>query len=82
VDEQRAGCDQHLYIPDLLKTWADQIDAQDNNVYYVVKATGARFANGPDGYASSEIAAVTDVNVLGASETDTLRAEFGGRVVG
>jgi hypothetical protein len=80
--EQRAGCEQHLYLPDLLRTWADQVDAQDDNVYYVQRETGNRFANGPDGYASAEIAAAADVRAIGDAMTDTLRAEFGGRVVG
>jgi len=80
--EQRAGCPTHLFIPELIAKWAEQHDADDGNVYYVNKLTGNRFANGPDGYLSSEIAAASDVRVIGAYETEELRREFGGEVVG
>jgi hypothetical protein len=86
IDEsvQRIGCSWHLFIPDLMRNWAEQVDTEGDAVMYVNKLTGARFANGRGdvSYSSKEIAAAEDVRLIGADLTERLRKEFGGRVVG
>lgn len=83
VEEQRAGCDDHRFIPAMLANFAELVDAEDNNVRYRNKLTGAEFVNGArPGYASAEIAACADKRALGNTETDAWRKEFDARVVG
>jgi hypothetical protein len=86
VDEQRAGCQSHRYIPALLH-WADPIDAddKDNWVRYRLKS-GGEFVNGqhPQGVESAEIQACTDKSALAMMQDDdvqALRADFGGRII-
>lgn len=82
VAEQRAGCDDHRFIPSLLGTFAELLDADDNNVRYRNKLTGVEFVNGErPGYSSAEIAACADKRALGDHEIDALRVEFDGRIV-
>lgn len=83
VDEQRAACADHRFIPILLSRFAELIDADHNNVRYRNTLTQAEFVNGDrPGYDSGEIAAAADKRALGRAELDALRAEFDGRIVG
>jgi len=81
-EDQRLGCDQHLFIPALLTNWAECIDGDDDAVRYRNKSTGAEFVNGEGGFTSKEMAKVIDVSVLGDPIVDTLKQEFGAEVVG
>lgn len=85
IDEQRAGCEEHRFIPAMLAAWAQMVDAYENTVVY--QATH-RFVNGApsDGYSSREIHECADKSVLGDKTTPAgrytqkLREEFDGRI--
>ena len=44
-DEQRRGCDAHMFIPDLVPA-AEPIDASDTHIEYLDKVSGKTFKNG------------------------------------
>lgn len=75
LDEQLTGCPSHAYIPDLLATWADPIDAHGASIEYRSKLSGGTFLNGPGdaAYSSAELRAVEDLALIGAQETDALK---------
>jgi hypothetical protein len=77
-DEQRVGCDEHRMLPDLLRNWADQVDAGAEGVWYVHKQHGTRWLNGAVGYTSKEIEAARHGAVIGAPETEEIKEQFGG----
>jgi len=82
VDEQRAGCTDHRFIPSLLSNFAELLDADGNDVRYRNKLTGVEFVNGErPGYSSAEIAACADKRALGNNEIDAMREEFDARIV-
>jgi hypothetical protein len=82
VDEQRAGCPDHRYIPSLLGRFAELVDSDGDSVRYRNALTDREFTNGPaPGYLSTEIHAADDKRALGDPATDALRAEFEGHVV-
>jgi hypothetical protein len=82
VDEQRAGCADHRFIPSLLSNFAELLDAEGNNIRYRNNLTGVEFVNGErPGYSSSEIAACADKRALGDNEIDAMREEFDARIV-
>lgn len=86
ADEQLSGCPAHAFIPELLGNWAEQIDAHEGGrAEYRNRRNNGTFLNGPEeslAYSSVELYQAGDVGVIGASETDQLRREFGGRVSG
>lgn len=87
-EQQRLGCDNHLYIPTLLVKTAVPVDGTDTSVTYQT-AQGAQFTNGdpaidPTHISSVEIHAVQDKAVLG-SVTDndflmSMRTQFDARM--
>jgi hypothetical protein len=80
---QRAGCADHRFVPIHLQTFADAIDSDGDAVTYRHRETGRSFVNGPrPGYSSAEIAACEDKRALGDPDTEQLRKEFDGVVVG
>lgn len=82
VDEQRAGCPEHRYIPVLLGRFAELVDSDGDSVQYRNTLTDRPFVNGPaPGYLSEEIHAADDKRALGDPVTDALRAEFDGHIV-
>ena len=81
-EDQRLGCEQHLFIPNLLANWADTIDGDDTFVRYRNKSTGAEFVNGKGGFTSKEMAAVIDVSILGDPLVETFKENFDAVVVG
>lgn len=84
-DEQRQGCDHHIYHPTLLQNFARPVDSDGRNaVDYENVAAGGKvfFRNGPDGYASREIRACTDKRALGQEDVDQLREQFDAEVTG
>jgi hypothetical protein len=44
-EEQRRGCDAHMFIPDLVPA-AEAIDASDTHIEYKDKRSGKTFKNG------------------------------------
>lgn len=87
VKAQREGCQSHRYIPAVIH-WARPVDAgeADNWVRYELPS-GKQFVNGqpPHGVDSVEIFDCQDKNALGLmadGDVQSLRADFGGRVVG
>ena len=82
IEAQRKGCEDHLFIPALLNTWATLLDAGEDWIGYENKKTGAKFANGKDYYTSYEIAACNDVKMLGDQTINELRQTFGGKITG
>jgi hypothetical protein len=84
VDEQRAGCDDHRYIPLTLQRFAEAVDADEvtNAIVYRNTLTGAQFVNADHpGLSSAEIRACADKAMLGQECADAtlraLRQEFG-----
>lgn len=77
--EQRAACDQHVFIPDLVP-FATVTDANPHENWIAYKTETGQFKNGPDHWPSSELqhipAKLTDDDKL-----KKLRAEFNGKVV-
>lgn len=76
VDEQRAGCDDHLFRPSLVPH--EQADAGEGWVSY--KTPRGELINGAGGYSSSEIRANSGLPLDEMGES--LRKRFGGEVVG
>lgn len=86
TDQQRVGCDQHLYIPDLV-TWVDgavQVDASDTENWIEYQLPdGRRFRNGPrddDSYPSSELVHLP-AGMVGDTGLATIRSQFDGWMV-
>lgn len=79
-DEQRAGCDDHVYIPDLVP--ADQVDAseQENWVEYTLQ-DGQTFRNGSGegAHASKSLREIPE-SMLGDPNIQWLSSELGARV--
>ena len=55
LEYQQNGCDQHLYHPDLLATYAQPVDgnSQENWIAYETLHSKIRFRNGPAGHGIS-----------------------------
>lgn len=85
VDAQKEGCQAHLFIPALLKGWAEVQDASlpENWVEYEHKETGKAFRNGLYGecYQSSEIHSVADKRALASEDVQQIRQGLDGRLV-
>jgi hypothetical protein len=54
IAHQRTGCDQHLYIPPLLRNVGEPVDGGEAHVVYRT-ADGLEFVNGPGKFSSKEI---------------------------
>lgn len=54
IAHQRTGCDEHLYIPPLLRNVGEPVDGGEAHVVYRA-ADGAEFINGPGKFSSREI---------------------------
>ena len=88
LNEQKAGCDEHRFIPQTLP-WAEVTNANhaQNWVQYRHLATGWEFANGapPSGFLSREIYASANkasiAMVANDTELMTLRQNFGAEIV-
>jgi len=80
-NQQMNGCASHAYLPQMLETWAEPIDAIDDDVVYTNKITGKVFKNGPTGYSSVEIYKADAKNMIGDEVVDTLKQEFNGTLI-
>lgn len=60
VEQQRAGCNRHLYLPALLKHVAEPVDGGNNYIIYRLP-DGGEFINGPaPNFSSKEIQVAQD----------------------
>jgi hypothetical protein len=76
--QQRSGCEEHLFIPQLV-TWASQVDASEEDNWIEFEYEGTRFKNGakgPNSYPSPELRQVVP-DLLSDSFVEGLREEFG-----
>ena len=74
------GCDQHVYIWDLLP-WAQPLDSEANDsILYLNHTNDREFTQGPAGYSSVELYNAEAVELIGAEETDFFRSEFDAKV--
>lgn len=72
------ACDSHRFIPDLLQTWAEpiEVDEETHDISYLtIGNTAQKFTNGEGKghYLSREIAAAEDYRAIGAEATDALK---------
>jgi len=65
ADEQRTGCDSHMFIPDLVPA-AEAIDANEAHIEYLDKRSGKTFKNGSGAVLSRDFEAGR-AKVLGVS---------------
>ena len=82
VDFQRTGCDSHVLHPDLVP-WPRKDGLDEWTAVYVIE--GRDVANGEGDahvYTSKEILANPKMCSLGDKYIESLRQEFGGRIVG
>ena len=83
VDQQRAGCEQHLFRPALLKNWAEIVRVEKDAAHYRHLTNDADFVNGPEGYRSAEIAAASHAESIAHPTTELIKGEFpGAEIVG
>lgn len=84
VENQRQGCESHLYSPAVLANWATPIDAseEDNWVKYYVPAIDAEIVNGQgDGhFTSHEIEAAPDASLFVDPKVLAIRERFDARL--
>ena len=76
--EQRAGCDQHLFIPALVP-FGKPIDGGDSHVVYEHVDTGRMFTNGPDDYSSKELS-VCVAGIVTDRTVEAMRSVFKAQV--
>ena len=77
--EQRAACEQHLFIPDLVP-FGEPVDGGENYIEYKHRETGKTFKNGPGGYLSKELSSACAGTVT-EPIVEALRATFNAKVV-
>jgi CRISPR/Cas system-associated exonuclease Cas4 (RecB family) len=77
--EQRAACEQHLFIPDLVP-FGEPVDGGENYIEYKHRETGKTFKNGPGGYLSKELSSACAGTVT-EPVVEALRATFNAKVV-
>ena len=89
IETQRAGCEEHRFIPGTLMHWAEPIDADAgaNWIKYRIRDTGKEFTNGryPQHLHSQEIYDCEDKEALTYMQDEDmqqLRATFDAKVVG
>ena len=83
TDEQRNGCDSHVYIPDLLQNLAEHVDANpdENWIEYETK-NGTKFKNGKGFFSSHEIRAGAEegLDAFSDEELTEMKKIFGAKV--
>ncbi len=80
IPQQKEGCEDHLFMPALLKNWAETTDAGDDFVEYKNLKTETIFRNGKNDYASAEITACENIKMIGDANIDQLRNTFDGKL--
>ena len=86
IERQRAGCDEHLVIPDLIN-FAEPVDAGDGWIKFKRKNNDREFIVGfldsdlPI-YTSNEICSAVDHNAICDDDIDRIRKHFGATIGG
>lgn len=80
AQDQKEACTDHVYIPILLKNWAEPVDASACHVEY--KTEHGTIINGSGGFSSQEIYACKNKTVLTNETALEYRKQFNGRIVG
>lgn len=82
TQEQRVGCEQHLFIPPLISfAEVDEPASSGSRIVYVMKdGTERKFVNGPGAFRSSELAAAESPELLFDATVLQLRSEFDGTI--
>jgi len=75
---QRAACDLHLFIPDLVP-FGEAVDGGVAHVEYRHRETGKTFINGPGGYSSKELSA-SAAGTVTEPIVEAMRATFNAKV--
>ncbi|WP_051311843.1 hypothetical protein [Zooshikella ganghwensis] len=77
-NNQRVGCQAHLFIPDLIQSFADVMDSGEYWIRYCLKKTGECFVSGEDPrqFKSTEIRAVEDKSLLADKTVNMIREAF------
>lgn len=77
LEDQRQGCNQHVFIPTLLPY--QQVDASDEQRYVEYEHQGKRFRNGPGFFSSKEIQS-TPPAMLADGNVQEIKAAFNATV--
>ncbi|MGI0115195.1 hypothetical protein [Zooshikella sp. RANM57] len=82
-NNQRVGCQAHLFIPDLIQRFAEVIDSGEYWIRYRLKKSGECFITGeaPEQFNSRELRAVEDKTLLTDNHIQTLRTTFNAQLV-
>ncbi|WP_163834764.1 oxidoreductase [Spartinivicinus ruber] len=82
-EQQRWGCQSHMYNPHLLYPWAEVLDSGDYWYQFAIKATGEIITTGeaPEHHKSSELRAVSDLSLLNDKNVEAIREHFDAKVV-
>ncbi|WP_422491653.1 PD-(D/E)XK nuclease family protein [Endozoicomonas sp. ALE010] len=83
TEQQRKGCQSHLYLPDLLFGFAEPVDSGEYWIQYRLKSNGQLFVTGeaPEQLKSSEIRAVDQKELLTDPNVQTIRQSFQGTLI-
>lgn len=74
-EAQRAGCDEHRFIPALLERVAELVEVDGNRLTWRNKLTDRTFTQ--PGYTSAELVACKDFRIVGDAFMDEVKAVFG-----
>ena len=79
---QLTGCQSHLYLPDMLLSFAEVLDSGEYWIKYRLKSNGQSFITGeaPEQFTSSEIRTVNDKNLLTDENLVSLKQQFNGTI--
>jgi hypothetical protein len=86
VSDQRAACDDHIYNPNLMNTWAMVVDSDEyhNAIQYTNQKNGEMFWNGKgkEFYSSKELFACEDKGFVASPEAEEIFRHFDGKIIG
>ena len=79
---QKKGCEQHLYNPYLLESFAEPIDSGEYWIRYRLKSNGEEFVTGenPETFTSMDIHNLDDKSLLTDKNLQGLKADFNGTI--
>lgn len=79
---QLAGCERHVYLPDLLASWAVVDDASETGVIYINHLSGHRFEQGPAGWTSADLRKLgRNLELIGSPDLQGIRDQLGAEIV-
>jgi len=86
VSEQRAACEDHIYNPHMMASWALVADSDENRnaIQYTNQKNGIQFWNGKDdeSYSSQELYDCADKAFIASEVAEQLMELFDGKVSG